>query len=53
MTKSGVIVLLCFFLACGCALFDSSEMTSEQPAVPAPVVENETIKLATQSKRFL
>jgi peptidoglycan hydrolase-like protein with peptidoglycan-binding domain len=47
MTKSGVIVLLCFFLACGCALFDSSEMTSEQPAVPAPVVENETTKVVT------
>jgi peptidoglycan hydrolase-like protein with peptidoglycan-binding domain len=47
MTKSGLIVPLCFFLACGCALFDSSEMTSEQPAVPAPVVENETTKLAT------
>jgi peptidoglycan hydrolase-like protein with peptidoglycan-binding domain len=47
MTKSGLIVPLCFFLACGCALFDSPEMTSEQPAVPAPVVENETTKLAT------
>ena len=47
MTKSGLIVPLCFFLAWGCALFDSSEMTSEQPPVPAPVVENETTKLAT------
>ncbi len=47
MTKSGLIVPLCFFLACGCALFDSSEMTSEQPAVPAPVVENESTKVAT------
>jgi peptidoglycan hydrolase-like protein with peptidoglycan-binding domain len=47
MTKSGFIVPLCFFLACGCALFDSSEMTSEQSAVPAPVVEDETTKVVT------
>ena len=49
MTKSGLIVPLCFFLACGCALFDSPEMTSEQPAVPAPVVENETTKPPVQA----
>ncbi|HEV8724957.1 MAG TPA: peptidoglycan-binding domain-containing protein [Candidatus Binatia bacterium] len=47
MTKFGLIVPLFFFLICGCALFDSSEMTSEQPAVPAPVVENETTKVVT------
>ena len=52
MTKSGLIVPLCFSLACGCALFDSSQMTSEQPAVPAPVVENETTKLATPVQAF-
>jgi peptidoglycan hydrolase-like protein with peptidoglycan-binding domain len=43
MTKSGLIVSLCFVLASGCALFDGSEMPSEQPSVPAPVVEIETI----------
>ena len=43
MTKSGLIVSLWFLLASGCALFDGSEMTSEPPSVPAPVVESETI----------
>jgi peptidoglycan hydrolase-like protein with peptidoglycan-binding domain len=42
MTKSGLIVLVCFFLASGCAVFDGSEMTSEQPPVATPVVDNET-----------
>jgi peptidoglycan hydrolase-like protein with peptidoglycan-binding domain len=45
MTKSGLILTLCFFLACGCSLFDSPEMTSEQPAVAASVVENEYTKV--------
>jgi peptidoglycan hydrolase-like protein with peptidoglycan-binding domain len=42
MTKSGLIVSVCFFLASGCALFDGSEMTSGEPAVATPVAENET-----------
>lgn len=41
MTKSGLIVSLCFFLASGCTVFDGSEMTSEQQPVAAPVAENE------------
>jgi peptidoglycan hydrolase-like protein with peptidoglycan-binding domain len=42
MTKSGLIVSLCFFLASGCAVFDGSEMTSEQPPVATPVADSET-----------
>src|ERR671918_1291748 len=42
MTKSGLIVSICFILASGCALFDGSEMTSGEPAVATPVAENET-----------
>jgi peptidoglycan hydrolase-like protein with peptidoglycan-binding domain len=42
MTKSGLIVSVCFFLASGCAVFDGSEMTSEQPAAVTPVADSET-----------
>jgi peptidoglycan hydrolase-like protein with peptidoglycan-binding domain len=41
MTKSGLIVSLCFFLASGCAVFNGSEMTPEQPLLATPVAENE------------
>lgn len=40
MTKSGLIVPLFFVLTSGCALFDSTEMTTDQPPLAAPVVEN-------------
>jgi peptidoglycan hydrolase-like protein with peptidoglycan-binding domain len=40
MTKSGLIVPLCFVLTSGCALFDSTEMTTDQPSQAAPVVES-------------
>ena len=40
MTKSGLIVPLFFVLTSGCALFDSTEMTTDQPPLVAPVVEN-------------
>jgi peptidoglycan hydrolase-like protein with peptidoglycan-binding domain len=43
MTKYGLIASFCFFLASGCALFDGSEMTSEQQSVEVPVAENETV----------
>ena len=40
MTKSGLIVPLCFVLTSGCALFDSTEMTTDQATLAAPVVES-------------
>jgi len=40
MTKSGLIVPLCFVLTSGCALFDSTEMTNDQPTLGTPVVES-------------
>ena len=43
MTKSGLIVLLCFVLTSGCALFDSAEMTADPQPEPAPAVSSETV----------
>jgi len=37
MTKSGLIVPLCFVLTSGCAVFDGTEMTTDQPTLAAPV----------------
>ena len=47
MTKSGLIVSLCFFFASGCAVFDGSEMTSEQQSAATPVAENEITAAVT------
>jgi peptidoglycan hydrolase-like protein with peptidoglycan-binding domain len=41
MTRSGLIVLLCLFLTSGCALFDSQEVTSDQPSATPPAVEGQ------------
>lgn len=39
MTKSGLIVLLCIVLASGCALFDGTEVTPDQPPAEAPAAD--------------
>jgi len=49
MTKSGLIVLVCFVLASGCALFDGTEMAPDQPPVPAHTFASETILTSSLS----
>lgn len=39
MTRSRLIVPLCFLLSAGCSLFDSSEMATDPAPAPAPVTE--------------
>ena len=47
MTKSGLIVLLCFNLASGCAVFDGTEVTTEPQSAPPPVIESKTESIPT------
>jgi peptidoglycan hydrolase-like protein with peptidoglycan-binding domain len=52
MTKSGLIVPLCFFLVSGCALFGGSEVTSEQQAVATAIAENEAVPAVASAQTF-
>lgn len=52
MTKSGLIVPLCFFWVSGCALFNGSEVTSGQQATATPVAENEAVPAVTSAQTF-